>query len=49
MERIYKPTTTLSDFWKGFHICCYDRGHADRELYVGFTEFYRAAEIHQKL
>ena len=25
-------------FWIGFHICCYDRGHADMELYVDFTE-----------
>jgi putative methionine-R-sulfoxide reductase with GAF domain len=45
-ERIYKPATTiLICFWIGFYFC-YDRGHADRELYVGF---YRGAEIYQKL
>jgi len=40
MERIYNPSTILLGSGIGFHIFCYDRGHADRELYVDFTELY---------
>jgi hypothetical protein len=44
LEGIHKPLTVLSGFWKDCHICCYDRGHTDKELYVDFTELHKFTE-----